>query len=392
MSVARPAVATPALWHDIAPRRSPTAASDLGEDRPRSFAADLAVVGLGAAGLDAATSAARAGLDVVGVDAGPIGGGASGRNGGFLLAGAADFHHVLARRLGRAGATALYERTLVELEHQIGLTPDAVRRVGSVRLATSPDEARDCRAQAAAMRRDGLDVAEVTGPFGSGLYFPHDAAMQPYERCLALAARASAAGVRLLVNTPVTSIAGGVVSCGATRVDAPRILVAVDGGLERVVPRVRGHVRTARAQMLATAPGSVSDRDVPAPMYARYGYDYWQRLPDGRLVLGGGRDIGGEAEWTHDARVTQRVQAALEDVMVMQFGHGLRITHRWSGRLAFTADRLPVCDVVGPGLAIAGGYCGTGNVMGPLAARAALALLLGRPSADAAILTGRGAA
>src|SRR5690349_3480877 len=55
--------------------------------------ADLCVVGLGGSGLAAVCAALEAGATVAGVDAGPVGGGAAGRNGGFLLAGTARFHH-----------------------------------------------------------------------------------------------------------------------------------------------------------------------------------------------------------------------------------------------------------------------------------------------------------
>ena len=55
--------------------------------------ADVCVVGLGGSGLAAVHELLALGRSVVGVDAGIVGGAAAGRNGGFLLAGPADFHH-----------------------------------------------------------------------------------------------------------------------------------------------------------------------------------------------------------------------------------------------------------------------------------------------------------
>jgi gamma-glutamylputrescine oxidase len=350
--------------------------------------ADLCVVGLGAAGLRAAAEAARRGLDVVGVDAGRPGDGASGRNGGFLLAGAADFHHVLARRIGAAGATALYRRTLEGLEEEISLAPDAVRRTGSLRLAVDAAETADCREMAAAMRRDGIAVEDAAGPWGRGLRFPHDAAMHPGRRCAALVQRAEDAGVRLVAHAPARRIDAGAVVTDRVRISAPRTLVAIDGGLELVLPQLAADVRTGRAQMLATGPDAVPAAVVPAPVYARHGYDYWQRLPDGTLALGGGRDLGGDREWTADDAVTAVVQGYLERVLRERIGTRAPVVHRWSGRLGFTRDRMPVCRLLAPDLAVAGGYCGTGNVIGPIAAIGALRLLLDGQSADAALLTG----
>lgn len=295
---------------------------------------------------------------------------------------------MLAARVGAVGATELYERTLVELDAQARLTPQAVTRSGSIRLAVSSAEQDDCRTQAHAMRRDGLDVGEVTGPFGSGLYHPADATMHPGRRCAALVDRAAAAGVRLLAGTPATAVDDGLVRCAAVTIRSPMVLVAVNAGAQTLVPSLRGRLRTARAQMLATAPGAVGPERVPTAVYARGGMDYWQRLPDGRVALGGARDRGGRAEWTDSAGVTAPVQTALEGTLVRHLtdGRHVAVTHRWSGRLSFTPDRLPVCEVVAPGVAVAGGYCGTGNVMGPLTARAALHLLLGEDDPWARLL------
>lgn len=370
---------TPPLWADFS-------ASPLRTPQAGRLHADLVVIGLGAAGLEAAASAAADGLDVVGIDAGPIGGGASGRNGGFLLAGAADFHHVLAARIGASAATELYVRTLAELEAQCAHAAGAVRRVGSIRLAVSAEEMADCREQARIMRRDGLPVAEVTGPFGAGLHHPFDATMHPGQRCTALASRARTAGARLLPSHRVTALDDETVHAGRLQVRAAKVLVTVNAGVDRLVPALRGSVRSARAQMLATAPGTVGSARVPAAMYARWGLDYWQRLPDGRVAMGGARDKGGDHEWTVRPGVSRQVQSALEQTLRREVtdGRAPTVTHRWSGLLAFTPDRLPLCRLVRPGLAVAGGYCGTGNVMGPLTARAALRLLLGRadPWAD----------
>src|SRR5262245_46302468 len=82
-------------------------------DRPT--ACDLCVVGLGGSGLAAVEAALEAGVRVVGIDATHVAAGAAGRNGGFLLAGLARFHHQMVATLGRDLAAALYRETLTEL-------------------------------------------------------------------------------------------------------------------------------------------------------------------------------------------------------------------------------------------------------------------------------------
>src|SRR5690349_11165907 len=126
--------------------------------------ADVCVVGLGGSGLTAVQELESLGASVVGLDAGPVGGGAAGRNGGFLLAGLARPYHQAVAQLGRSTAALLYRRTLEEMDR----TP-TFRRVGSLRIESDPALLADCAAQAAALRADGFAVVDHSGPEGEGL-------------------------------------------------------------------------------------------------------------------------------------------------------------------------------------------------------------------------------
>ena len=298
------------------------------------------------------------------------------------------------RRLGRDRATALYRRTAEALDATAEAHPASVRRVGSLRVSRSREEDADVDAQHAAMREDGLAVERYEGPEGRGLLFPDDAAFHPLRRARELAQRATAAGARLLGAAAVTGVAPGAVETAVGRLVASRgVLVAVDGGLEHLVPSLRGRVRSARLQMVGTAPAH--DVVVQRPVYARYGLDYWQQLPDGRVLLGGGRDVGGDDEWAHgdwargpwDAPTSPSVQAHLERLLRDDIGTAAPVEQRWTGVVAFTPDHLPVLAEPEPGLLAVGGYSGTGNLVGPLCATWAANRLLGRPDDLAALLT-----
>jgi len=351
----------------------------------------VVVVGQGAAGLTAGALLAEAGVDVVVLDAGRPGAGASGRNGGFLLAGLAAAHHEVRARLGRQVATELYRRTADALDATAQAHPGTVRRVGSLRVSRSLAEDADVDLQYAAMREDGLPVQRYEGTEGRGLLFPDDAAFHPLLRARELADRAVAAGARLHGVTQVRAVrARGVVTDLGPVSATHGVLVAVDGGLEHLVPALRGRVRAARLQMLGTAPAS--DVVVERPVYARFGLDYWQQLPDGRVLLGGGRDAGGEDEWVQDGRwrapTSAPVQAHLEHLLRDDLGTSAPVEQRWAGVVGFTDDLLPVLAEPEPGLLAVGGYSGTGNLVGPLCAGWAVDRLLGRPN-DLAELLGR---
>ena len=337
--------------------------------------ADLCVVGLGGSGLSAVAEGIRLGASVAGVDAGAVAAGAAGRNGGFLLAGPADAYHRAVARLGRERAAAVYRLTLDELDLMARQDPDLVRRGGSLRIAASSAEEADCERHLAALRDDDFNAERYDGPEGTGLLFPDDGATNPLARARRLADAVRRDGARLFERSPVTTLTGTSVTAAAGRVQCDHVVVAVDGGLEAVLPELAGRVRTARLQMLATAP--TDEVTLPRPVYARWGYDYWQQLPDGRIALGGCRDRFVDDEWTLDAAPTEPVQAALERILREQLHVTAPITHRWAASAGFAPDLEPVLEEVRPGVFACGGYSGTGNVLGAVYGRQAARLALG---------------
>ncbi len=346
----------------------------------------MCVVGLGGSGLAAVHELLDLGMRVVAVDAGMVAGSAAGRNGGFLLAGPADFHHDAVRTVGRERAVALYHRTLHEIDRMLQETPDAIRREGSLRVAESAEELDDCRAQLAAMEADGLPAEWYRGPEGEGLLIPTDGVFQPLRRCRELAVRAVERGARLYEHSAAVEIAGhgvvtaeGSVMCGA-------VIVAVDGRLERLLPELVDRVRTARLQMLATAP--TDEIRTRLAVYSRYGYEYWQQLDDGRVALGGMRDRGGEGEWTDVAEPAEPVQSLLEVHLRERLGVTAPITHRWAGVVGYTPDGVPIFDEVRPRVWAVGGYSGTGNVIGAICGRAAAQMAVHGEAPDAALFRG----
>ena len=331
---------------------------------------DVVVVGLGASGLTAVQELCRLGIDVIGIDAADIGAGAAGRNGGLLLAGIASFHHDAIAQLGHEQALTLYRRTLVEQERIFDALPECTRRTGSLRLASSAAERADCRIQLHAMQRDGLPVEWYDGLEGEGLLFPTDGVMNPLTRARTLADRAVEHGARLFTGTPALRIAANAVQTPHGTLHCERVIVAVDGRLETVLPELAPRVRTARLQMLATAPAH--DVIIPRPIYWRDGFEYWQQLPDGGVALGGFRDTEIDAEWTCDATPTPGIQQRLEQFLREHIGTHAEITHRWAASVAYTHTGLPICEEVRSGVFAIGAYSGTGNIVGVVCAQDAV--------------------
>jgi gamma-glutamylputrescine oxidase len=325
------------------------------------------VVGLGGSGLTLIAELLARSENVIGIDARDVGAGAAGRNGGFLLAGCYDFYHDAIRRHGHERARSIYLASMIEIERIRQEAPASVRRVGSKRLAATPAEVEDCRQQYEALRADSLPVQWHKGDDGEGLFLPTDAAFDPLTRCRTLATQVRADGARLFGQTPMLKLDGTRVITPHGVVHAERVFIAVDGGLELILPELTGRVRTARLQMLATAPVE-ADR-IPCPVYYREGYEYWQQLPGGEIALGGFRDRGGPGEWSTDSTLSEPVQTALETFLREHLGVKAPITHRWAACAGYTETGLPVIEQVRSDVWALGGYCGTGNVIGALAAR-----------------------
>jgi gamma-glutamylputrescine oxidase len=290
-----------------------------------------------------------------------IAGGASGRNGGFALRGGAGPYDRARAQLGPEPARALWELTERTLDRLAVLAGDAFRRVGSLRLAVDGDELAALEREQAALREDGFaveSVSELDPPldrlFRGAILHPGGGALQPARWVRRLARRAVDAGAELLEGSWVR----------VEDVEAPAVVVAADGLTAEALPELGDAVWPVRGQILVTEP--LPERLFGRPHSARYGFDYWQQLPDGRLVLGGQRDASLDGENTSVEETTPLIQERLERLVGELLGRLPRITHRWAGVWGTTLDSLPLVGRLPSrsGVWIAGGYSGHGNVLG----------------------------
>lgn len=341
----------------------------------RDAEAEVCVIGLGGTGLSCISETLNLGAaSVIGIDAVDVAAGAAGRNGGLLLAGPVDFHHDAVERHGSERTLAIHALTERELATIQRETPGIVRVTGSLRIAETLEELADCERQFAAMRADGLAVEHYDGPEGRGLLFPRDAVFQPLRRARSLATALRARGAQLYGQTIARSIEPGRVRTESGTITARHVIVCVDGKLEWLFPELLAEVRTARLQMIGTAP------QLPItytrPVSTRYGYDYWQQLEDGSVLFGGGRDKFEAVEWTTDDAPDAKVQEYLEKRLREKLGITADITHRWAASVAFTDSGLPIARELGGGVFVVGAYSGTGNLVGAVCGRGAARLAL----------------
>lgn len=350
--------------------------------------ADVCVIGLGGSGLAAVGAALDRGLSVVGVDAGRVGAGAAGRNGGILTPTPGIGYARASQVWGMAELAAFHAAALSEIDSLAStLGPDVVRRTGGLRLveatwATPPGQAvdavdtaaewSDAADQSRVLHDLGIRVEDYDGRLGRGVFVSGEAAMNPARRVIGLADMLAGRGrsAALYEDSPVTSIDHPTVRTPRGSVSAGLVVVAVDGRLGRILPELADRVRTVRLQMLATQ--AVAPDLLPCPIHLRWGFDYAQQDPAGRILFGGGRDRTPDTEFTDDTAPSSRVQDWIEGQVNRLVGAPVTVTHRWAAGAGYTDDGLPVIARPRSGVVAAGGYCGTGNVVGVLAAKAAL--------------------
>jgi glycine/D-amino acid oxidase-like deaminating enzyme len=336
---------------------------------------DVEIIGAGITGCSCALTLAQAGKRVRVVDRRDIAEGASGRNGGFALRGGAARYDVARETYGRDAARELWSRTERELRRIEELGGDAFRRTGSLRLAADDEERGEIRAEFEALRADGFacewrdDLSPLLAShFGGAIYHIGDGALQPARFVRRLAGAAGEAGAEFRTGVRVESL---------DDLGAETVVIASDGSGRGLLRELDDALWPARGQVIATEP--LAERLFECPHYARHGFDYWQQLPDNRVVLGGFRDFSILAEMTDEEVTTQEIQSALDAFLVELLGTMPRIEHRWAGIFGLTQDLLPL---VGPvpgrdGTWVAAGYSGHGNVLGFLCGRLVAKAILG---------------
>lgn len=368
--------------------------------------ADVVIVGGGFTGLWTAyyLKSQDPALDVCLLEAEHCGFGASGRNGGWLMAAVEKEYALLGALDGERRREVqdcihgiLPEVASVLVKH--GIECDFHHGGGLYAAARYPHQAQLQRALLAEMRAAGageedarwLDAGalaerlNIRAPYGA-IFTPHIARIQPARLVLGLADLVESLGVRIHERSAATAVFGGAVQTLQGRVVAPRIVLALEGYSAALAP-VRGRVLALQSRIIATEPmdrqrwAEIGLHDSEVFCDASPLVTYGQRSADGRLVFGarGTYRLGGEphSEFAADDPMFQPVERLMRDCFP-QLGD-VAVTHRWGGTLGVPRNGCPhaVFDPAS-GLGTAGGYLGEGVGASNLMARTLADLVLER--------------
>jgi glycine/D-amino acid oxidase-like deaminating enzyme len=340
--------------------------------------ADIAIVGGGYTGLSAARTLARHGASVVVLERHRIGWGASGRNAGFVLPGYQPEADGLLRRYGGERARSLFADSLDAVRYLEDLIAEEAidcgyARRGAVTLAGRRGHLRHLERTGRTLREQFGHETELLGPadlrqeidsrcYHGGLLDLSAGGLHPARYCAGLAAAASRAGAAILEGVEVLGVdrVGGrtTLRTSAGQVRAAGVLVATNGYTGAAFPQLRRRVVPIGSYVVATAPlaPSVGSRLLPR---GRVMNDSWNLLHYFRLSDDGRMVFGGRASFTPTsiARSTRILAAAMHRVFPSLAA--VPIEYAWSGRAAFTRDRMPHAGHL-EGAHYALGYAGHG--------------------------------
>ena len=349
--------------------------------------ADVCIVGAGFTGISTALHLAERGYSVVVLEAGRIGWGASGRNGGQVGSGLRESMSALESTLGPARAGTLWalceEAKAIIAEriarHRIRCDWRSGNLLASTReryMGWIEREAEFCHRRfgyggyrmlsRAEMREEVASESYVGGRMDEGGGHLH-----PLRFVLGMAGAAVSAGARIFEGSRVESIRWrhrSQVSTAHGTVDTEYVVLAGNAYLGRMEPRIESRIMPIVNHVLATEPlGERRTRSLirsgACVHSTRFVVDYYRCTPDHRLLFGGGE--------TYSDRPLDDPGAFVRRYMLRVFPQlaEVEIDYAWSGRLAITMNRLPHIGRLAPNGFFAQGFSGHGVALTQIAGK-----------------------
>ena len=365
---------------------------------------DVLIIGAGLTGLSAARTLAISGKSVLVLDSGSPGIGASSRNGGMIGGGHRIAPGVLEERYGReVAAGLLHEMHIDSMEFAKTLMAEekiecdfvetgrcqAFWRDGEYdMMARNVDRLRQLiPVQAEMVPKPQLQAEVATRLYGGGVVYANHGGLNPAKWVAGICRSATAAGARIIGDTPVHAIDGSStalnIETARGTVRAGTVLVATNGYTTADLGPIKRRIFPLPSFIIVTEELGENRVRCLIPngrmiVETRERYCYYRPSPDRKRIVFGGR--AGMFE------VPERFAASqLKSLMTGIFPElrGVRITHSWRGKTGFTFELSPHVGREGS-IWHAMGYCGNGNSMAPWLGHKAALMILGDPEGETA--------
>lgn len=353
--------------------------------------ADVAIIGGGYTGLSAAHYLAEAGLAPLVLEAGQIGWGASGRNGGVVSAKFRLSFPAIDAAHGRDMARRMHEIAqesvdcVEELVDSFAIAGARFARTGNLKvahnersLAAATAEAEWLRAalgdrSVSVLSKDAVREETGSAAFVGGVLTEGVGCLHPLNYVRGLTSGLAGRGVPIFEGSPAVALRrerdGILVETPDGLVRAKQAIVATNAYSD-LTPATRAFQRRLvpfRSAIIATAPLSANLAATLLTARRTYGETRrmmrWFRMVDDRVVFGG-RGAFGKQDSEAAFRALHRALVGLFPVLAEQ-----PLDYRWSGLVAMTLDSLPHVGRLDERLLFALGYNGAGVAAASLMGR-----------------------
>jgi len=363
--------------------------------------ADVCVVGGGFAGLSAAIELADRGYSVVVVEANTIGFGASGRNGGQLIAGLACEQTVIESALGIQAAKQVWNMSLEALslvrERVSRFNIDCDLTDGFLGVSVNPKKGAYLRQWYDNMvaRYHYNDISEWIAPneigrwidsprYFNGYYDKTGGHVHPLNYCLGLAKAAAILGVRIFQHSTVTHMQQGETVQLMTekgRINAKFAVLAGNMYLPEVSPKLAPslgkRIMPVGTYLIGTEPidPALAKRLIPsnaAVCDTNFILDYFKFSADSRMIYGGRVSYSALTP----PNLTQSMQARMVETFPQLKNTQVQFT--WGGFVDITMSRAPDFGRLSPNVYYLQGFSGHGVALTGLAGKLAAEAISGQ--------------
>jgi gamma-glutamylputrescine oxidase len=128
-----------------------------------------------------------------------------------------------------------------------------------------------------------------------------------------------------------------------------KLLIATNGFANEILDE---EIQPARAQVLITKP--IKNLHIKGNFHLDKGYNYFRNI-DGRILLGGGRNLDFKREETTEFGLTPKIQTYLDQLLnkIILPGQSFEIDQRWSGIMGVGPQKKPIIKQLSENV-----YCG----------------------------------